>query len=589
MHPTKIIFRGSTQYETERYSIIVCMNKGEDFIRRRIKEDLEKNIVSHVHTRFPPEPNGYIHIGHAKSIGLNFGIIEELNQEGIYNGVCTLRFDDTNPEKENIEYINSIKEDVKWLGGAWEDREYYASNYFQQMYEYAIVLIKKGLAYVDHSSAEEIRIMRGTPTQSGMESKYRSRDIEENILLFEQMKSGQIKAGTCLLRAKIDMAHHNIVMRDPPIYRIRDVAHHRTGTTWKIYPMYDFAHCLSDAIEGITHSLCTLEFEIHRPLYDWFIQSIGITKPHPVQIEFARLNISHTVLSKRKMKLLVDRQLVDGWDDPRMPTVAGLRRRGYTSSAIRSFCKEVGVTKTNSLIDIARLEETQRQELNKNSKRVMTVLNPIKLIIDNYPKEQVESYVAENNQENIEDGTHEIFFSNELYIERDDVMENPPKGYRRLFVGNEVRLKYAYYVVCTEIIKDNTGDIIEVHATYDPESKGGGTADGRKVKSTIHWVSCKHCIDIHVHMLDVLFLSPNPEQLGDDFINSFNNNSRAININSKSELYIQTLIKEDCSSKTPYPIQFLRKGYFMLDVAQTLEGKHPVFNHTVSLKEGWKK
>lgn len=563
------------------------MIKTEDFIRKRIREDLEQKMLSYICTRFPPEPNGYLHIGHAKSIMLNFGIAKEFQEN--CNTHCNLRFDDTNPEKEDIEYIQSIKDDLQWLGCNWENREYFASDYFSSLYEYAIILIKKGLAYVDHSSPEEMKKLRGTPTKTGMDSPYRNREIEENLLLFEQMKNGKIKEGVCLLRAKVDMKHSNLVMRDPAIYRIRNIEHHRKGREWCIYPMYDFAHCLSDSIEHVTHSLCTMEFENHRPLYEWFIQAVEIELPHPVQIEFSRLNITHTILSKRKMKMLVDKKYVDGWDDPRMPTISGLRRRGYTPESIRSFCEDIGITKTNSTIELARLEEALRQDLNIKSLRVMVVFDPVKLIINNYPEDKQEIFIAENNQANPDDGTHEMIFTKEIFIERDDIMENPPKGYFRIAIGQEVRLKYAYYITCTKIIKDDTGKILEVHANYDPKSRGGGSTDNRKVKGTIHWVSCRSKVNICVHMLDVLFSMPLPEQQEKNFIEYLNPNTLVINNKVIAEEYITEIISSYQQRTLAYPIQCLRRGYIMYDAKKTDGSTPAVFNFTVSLKDSWNK
>ena len=468
-----------------------------NFIRNIIAEDLKNNKNDgRVATRFPPEPNGYLHIGHAKSICLNFGIAEE--HEG---GICNLRFDDTNPSKEEVEYVESIKEDVRWLGFDWEDRLFYASDYFEQLYEYATQLIKLGKAYVCSLTAEEIRETRGTLTEPGTESPFRSRSVKENLDLFQRMRAGEFENGAHVLRAKIDMASPNVVMRDPTLYRIRKVPHHRTGDTWCIYPMYDFAHCLSDSIEGITHSLCTLEFEINRQLYDWILVELDVDC-HPQQIEFARLNLSYTVLSKRKLVELVQGRHVSGWDDPRMPTISGLRRRGYTPESIRNFCERIGVARRDSTVDIALLEFSIREDLNKRVPRVMGILRPLKVIIDNYPENQVEELDALNNPEDLAMGTRKIPFSRVIYIEQDDFLENPPKKFFRLAPGREVRLRYAYFITCVDVVKDEkTGQIIELHCTYDPSTRGGSSPDGRKVKATIHWVSTSHAINAQARMI----------------------------------------------------------------------------------------
>ena len=477
-----------------------------DFIQNIISRDVEaKKNQGRVHTRFPPEPNGYLHIGHAKSICLNFGLAAE------YEGLCNLRFDDTNPSKENVEYVESIKSDVRWLGFDWGDRELYASDYFEQLYQYAVQLIKEGRAYVDSLSAEEIRDYRGTLTDPGKESPYRNRSVKENIDLFERMRRGEFKDGAHVLRAKIDMASPNLLMRDPTLYRIRWVSHHRTGAQWCIYPMYDFTHCLSDSIEGITHSICTLEFENNRPLYDWVLDELGVDC-HPQQIEFARLNLSYYILSKRKLVELVTGGFVTGWDDPRMPTISGLRRRGYTPGSIRSFCERIGVAKRDSMVDLALLEYCIREDLNKSTPRVMGVLRPLRVIIDNYPKDQVEYLNAVNNPEDPAMGTREVPFSRVLYIEKEDFQEIPQKKFFRLAPGREVRLRYAYFIKFVRVVKDEqTGEVVELHCTYDPKTRGGDSPDGRKVKATLHWVSAPHAVAAEVRLYDRLFLRPNPE------------------------------------------------------------------------------
>jgi glutaminyl-tRNA synthetase len=549
----------------------------KDFIRDIIDGELAagKN-GGRVETRFPPEPNGYLHIGHAKSICLNFGLAKD------YKGVCHLRFDDTNPEKEEVEYIDSIMEDVKWLGFDWGKHLYYASDYYGRIYDAAIELIKKGKAYVCDLSPDQIREYRGTPTEPGKNSPFRERSVEENLKLFEGMKNGEFPEGARVLRAKIDMANPNINMRDPALYRIKKVTHHRTGDKWCIYPMYDFAHPISDAIENITHSVCTLEFEDHRPLYDWFIDNITINC-HPRQIEFARLNINYTVMSKRKLLQLVKENRVSGWDDPRMPTISGMRRRGYTPEAIRNFCDRIGVDKTNSTVDIALLEYFIREELNKNSQRVMAVLKPLKLVISNYPEGKTEEFDAENNPEDPSAGTRKVKFSRVLYIEQDDFREEPPKGYFRLSPGKEVRLKHAYYITCTGALKDkNTGNLTEVHCTYDPQSRGGGTPDNRKVKGTLHWVSAADAIDAEIRLYDRLFTSENPDVVpeGADFTDNLNKNSLEIINTCKLEASLNT-------AKAGERFQFLRHGYFTVD-KDSKPGK-PVFNRTVTLKDSWGK
>lgn len=548
-----------------------------NFIRSIIKEDISANINDgRVHTRFPPEPNGYLHIGHAKSICLNFGSAAE------FGGLCNLRFDDTNPTKEEEEYVKSIKEDVRWLGFDWGDREYYASDYFDQLYEYAITLIKKGEAYVDDLSADDIRKYRGTLTEPGKKSPYRNRSMEENLDFFERMKAGEFEDGSRVLRAKIDMASPNLNLRDPVIYRVLHASHHRTGEKWCIYPMYDFAHGQSDSIESITHSLCTMEFEDHRPLYDWLVEHIGIY--HPQQIEFARLNLSHTVLSKRKLLQLAEGKHVNGWDDPRMPTLSGLRRRGYPPDSIINFCERIGVAKRDSMVDLALLEYCVRENLNKRAPRVMAVLRPLKIVIDNFPEGKVEELDAINNPEDPSQGNRKVPFSRELYIEKDDFMEDPPKKFYRLAPGREVRLRYGYYVTCVDVLKDEeTGEIRELHCTYDPETKGGWAPDGRKVKATLHWVSVSHAVTAEVRLYDHLFTKENPsdEEGGEDFTS---------NLNPKS-LDVLTGCRLEPSLKGAKPgtrYQFERLGYFCVDSKDSSE-EHLVFNRTVTLRDTWAK
>ena len=556
-------------------------NPGEktpaNFIETIINEDLKTGRYGNrVHTRFPPEPNGYLHIGHAKSICLNFGIAKA------YNGLCNLRFDDTNPSKEDVEYVESIMEDVRWLGFDWEDRLYYASDYFEQLYQYAVKLIKLGKAYVCDLSPEEIKEYRGTLTQPGKESPYRNRSIEENLDLFERMKNGEFPDGSRTLRAKIDMSSPNLNMRDPVIYRIQRAKHHRTGNTWCIYPMYDFAHPLSDAIEGITHSICTLEFEDHRPLYDWFLDTLGV-ECHSRQIEFARLNLSYTVMSKRKLRALVEKGYVSGWDDPRMPTISGLRRRGYTPESIRDFCERIGVAKTNSMVDIALLEHCVREDLNTRAPRVMAVLNPLKVVIDNYPDDQVEWFDAVINPEDPESGTRKIPFSKVIYIEREDFQENPPKKFYRLSPGKEIRLQHAYYIKCVDVVKDQqTGEILEIHCTYDPETRGGWSSDGRKVKGTSHWVSASHALKAEVRLYEHLFTKENPEEVeeGQDFLVNLNPNSLKV----LTDCLVEPSLKD---AKVGDRFQFLRQGYFCVD-KDSKDGML-VFNRIVSLKDSWAK
>jgi glutaminyl-tRNA synthetase len=547
-----------------------------NFVREIIRDDLKTNkYQGRVHTRFPPEPNGYLHIGHAKSIHLNFGLAAE------FGGKCNLRFDDTNPSKEETEYVDSIVEDVRWLGGDWEDRCFYASDYFGQLYEWALQLIRSGYAYVCDLSPEEMRKQRGTLTEAGVESPYRNRSVEENLDLFGRMKAGEFPDGARTLRAKIDMASPNLNMRDPVMYRILHAEHHRTGKTWCIYPMYDFAHGQSDSIEGITHSICTLEFEDHRPLYDWYLEQLGIYRPQ--QIEFDRLNLTYTLLSKRKLLALVQRNLVSGWDDPRMPTISGLRRRGYTPEAIRNFCQRIGVSKTNGTIELALLEHFLREDLNRRAPRVMAVLKPLRVVIENYPEGQVEWMEAVNNPEDPSMGTRAVPFSRVLYIEQDDFRENPPKQYYRLSPGREVRLRYGYLVTCTGVVKDEkTGEITEVHCMYDPATRGGNTPDGRKVKSTIHWVSEAHAIDAEVRLYDNLFTreSPNDDSEGLEFTDYLNPNSLEVLAGCKLEASLK-----DAEAGARY--QFERLGYFCADKDGTAE--KPVFNRTVALRDTWAK
>ncbi len=547
-----------------------------DFVRQLVTEDLAAGkYPDGIVTRFPPEPNGYLHIGHAKSICLNFGIAQE------FNGRCHLRFDDTNPTKEDQEYIDSIKEDVRWLGFDWGKHEYYASDYFDRLYQFAIQLIKAGKAYVDDLSMDEIREHRGTLTEPGKNSPHRDRLVEENLDLFERMKNGEFPDGAKVLRAKIDMASPNVNMRDPVMYRILHATHHRTGDKWCIYPMYDFAHGQSDSIEKITHSICTLEFENHKPLYNWFIGQLGIFPSH--QYEFARLNLSYTVLSKRKLLDLVNSKVVSGWDDPRMPTISGFRRRGYTPEAIREFCHRIGVARVDGVVDIALLEHCLRDDLNLRAQRVMAVLDPVKVVITNYPENQVEELEAVNNPENEKAGTRRVPFSRELYIEREDFMETPPPKFYRLSPGREVRLRYAYFITCQKVVKDAQGNIVELHCTYDPQTKGGDAPDGRKVKSTIHWVSARHALSAQVRLYDRLFLVENPNQTaeGQDFKSNLNPHSVEILSGCKVEPFL----------KNAWPgvsYQFERKGYFCLD-SKDATPDQLVFNRTVSLRDSWQK
>ncbi len=543
------------------------------FIREIIQEDLRTGrFGGKVVTRFPPEPNGYLHIGHAKSICLNFGLAEE------FGGVCNLRMDDTNPLTERTEYVEAILRDVRWLGFDWGDRLYFASDYFEQLYEWAVQLIKAGKAYVDSLSAEEIREYRGDFNRPGRESPYRNRSVEENLDLFQRMRAGEFPDGSHVLRAKIDMTSGNMNLRDPIMYRILHAEHYRTGNTWCIYPTYDWAHGQSDSIEGVTHSICTLEFEDHRPLYDWFLDQLGVH--HPRQIEFPRLNLSHTVLSKRKLLVLVEEGYVRGWDDPRMPTIAGLRRRGYTPEAIRDFCERIGVAKTDSLVDISLLEHCLREDLNKRAPRRMAVLRPLRLVIENYPEGQVEYMEADNNPEDPSAGTRLVPFSRVLYVERDDFTENPPKGWFRLAPGREVRLKHAYYVTCVDVVKDEKGEVVELRCTYDPESRGGATPDGRIVRGTLHWVSAAHALDAEVRLYDHLFTVPDLDAVEGDWRQYLNPKSLEVLTGCKVEPSLAGAAPES-------RYQFLRLGYFCVDPDTT--PNLLVFNRTVPLKDTWAK
>ncbi len=547
-----------------------------DFIRSIIAEDIKaKKYEGRVHTRFPPEPNGYLHIGHAKSICLNFGIAVE------FGGLCNLRFDDTNPTKEEVEYVESIKEDVRWLGFDWDDRMFFASDYFDRLYGYAVQLIRDGKAYVCDLSPREIREYRGTLTEPGRDSPYRNRPVEENLGLFERMRAGEFEDGSRTLRAKIDMKSGNLNMRDPVIYRILHATHHRTGDRWCIYPMYDFAHSLSDSLERITHSICTLEFEDHRPLYDWFLDALGVY--HPRQIEFARLNLGYTVLSKRKLIELVGHKHVNGWDDPRMPTISGLRRRGYTPESIRNFCERIGVAKRDSIVDMALLEYCIREDLNKRAPRVMAVLNPLRVVIDNYPEDRVEEMDAINNPEDPGMGTRKVPFSRILYIEREDFREDPPKQFFRLAPGREVRLRYAYFIKCVGVVKDErTGEVTELHCTYDPKTRGGDAPDGRKVKATLHWVSAPHAIEAEVRLYNLLFLKADPAAVeeGHDFKSS---------LNPESLVTVKSCRAEPCLANAAAGslYQFERQGYFCVDPDSS--GGKMVFNRTVTLRDTWAK
>ncbi|NOZ87852.1 MAG: glutamine--tRNA ligase/YqeY domain fusion protein [Deltaproteobacteria bacterium] len=547
-------------------------NARSNFIRAIIEKDLaDGKNNKNVHTRFPPEPNGYLHIGHAKSICLNFGLAKD------YGGKCNLRFDDTNPSKEEQEYVDSIKEDVHWLGYDWEDREFYASDYFERLYSLAEKLVELGKAYVCDLSAEQIREYRGTLKEPGRESPYRNRSIEENLDLFRRMRAGEFPDGSKVLRAKIDMASGNLNMRDPVIYRIMRKSHHRTKDDWCIYPMYDFAHCVSDSIEGITHSLCTLEFEDHRPLYDWFLEQLDVH--HPQQIEFARLNLSYTVLSKRKLLTLVEEGFVQGWNDPRMPTISGLRKRGYPPWSIRNFCDRIGVAKADSVVDVALLEHAVRESLNKVAQRVMVVMDPLKVVVENYPKEKEEELEAINNPEDPEIGTRKVPFCREIYIERSDFLEDPPSKFFRLSPGKEVRLRYAYYITCTGVKKDDSGRIIEITCRYDPESRGGTTPDKRKVKGTLHWVSAKHSVPLTAMLYDRLFTVPSPEKENSDFRNFINPESLRVNNKCMAEPFVKNTAPGTF-------LQFERVGYFFAD-PDNYSHEKPIFNRTVTLRDTW--
>ena len=553
-------------------------NLSLNFLEEIIEQGLNEGTYKSILTRFPPEPNGYLHIGHAKSICLNFGLAKK------YGGKTNLRFDDTNPVKEDTEYVDSIQQDIRWLGFEWAG-VHYASDYFEQLYEWAVVLIKKGLAYVDDQTQEEIRLGRGTVTEPGKNSPWRDRSIEENLDLFERMRNGEFADGEKVLRAKIDMAHPNMQLRDPIMYRILHANHHRTGDKWCIYPMYDYAHGQSDSIEHITHSICTLEFDIHRPLYDWFIEQLGIFPSH--QYEFARLNINYTVMSKRKLLQLVKENYVSGWDDPRMPTICGFRRRGYTPESIRNFCEDIGVAKRDNIIDYVRLENSLRDHLNKVAPRRMAVLNPVKLVIDNYPEGQTEMLTAVNNPENEADGTRQVPFSRELYIEREDFMEDAPKKFFRLSLGREVRLRYAYFVTAQSVEKDAEGNITCIHCTYDPATRGGDAPDGRKVKGTLHWVSAQHAVDAEVRMFDRLFATEAPE--GKTFLDNLNPDSLKVLQGCKLEpaLADARMVVNERGIEEPMRFQFERMGYFCTDRDSTPE--HLVFNRACSLKDTWAK
>ena len=550
---------------------MIMKTTNRHFIQKIIDEDnLSGKFNNKVHTRFPPEPNGYLHIGHAKAICLNFNIADE------YGGLCNLRFDDTNPIAEEEEYVRSIQEDVRWLGFDWQDRLCFASDYFDQMYEYALQLIESGVAYVCDLTSDQIKEMRGTLNRPGTPSPFRDRSIDENKDLFLRMKNGEFDNGSKTLRAKIDMSHPNMNMRDPVIYRILHAHHHRTKDDWCIYPMYDWAHGLEDSIEGITHSLCSLEFEDHRPLYDWYLDQLGVY--HPQQIEFARLNLSYTVMSKRKLKILVEKAIVDGWDDPRMPTISGFRRRGYTPDSIKDFMEEVGVAKRDNVMDVAKLESSLRTDLNKRAMRRMAVLDPLKVVITNYPEGSDEYVAAKNNPEDESAGTRDIPFSRELFIEKNDFMEDPPKKYFRLSPGKEVRLKFAYFIKCNEVVKDENGDVVELHCTYDKNTKGGKSNDGRKVKGTLHWVSALHAISAEVRLYDRLFKSISPDTDA-NFLESINSDSLKVLNECKVEPYLASEIAE-------IPVQFERLGYFIRDSKSSKESL--VFNRTVALRDTWK-
>ena len=543
----------------------------ENFITKIIDEDNNTGKWGNrVHTRFPPEPNGYLHIGHAKSICLNFGIAKK------YDGKCNLRFDDTNPLKEEAEYVESIIDDVKWLGFKWDGKPLYASDYFDKMFDYAVELIKQGNAYVCDLSSDEVKNQRGTLTKPGIESPFRDRSVTKNLDLFSRMRAGEFQDGEKTLRAKIDVQHSNLNMRDPVMYRILHAEHHRTGNTWCIYPMYDWAHGLEDSIENITHSICTLEFEDHRPLYDWYLNCLNAY--HPQQIEFARLNLNYTIMSKRKLKRLVDEEYVDGWSDPRMPTISGLRRRGYTPESIKNFSDAIGVTKRDAIVDVAKLENSLREDLNKKAPRVMGVLEPIKVIITNYPENKIEYLDAKNNPEDESAGKRKLAFSGQIFIDKNDFMEDPPKKFFRLSPGKEVRLKFAYYIVCENVIKDGNGKITEIHCRYDPNTKGGMSEDGRKVRGTLHWVSVQECIEAEVRLYDRLFMSDNPENNG-DFINDLNPESLNVIKKAKLEASLST-------ASTEIIYQFERTGYFIID-SKDSSSNNLIFNRAVSLRDSW--
>ena len=543
----------------------------ENFITKIIDEDNNNGKWGkRVHTRFPPEPNGYLHIGHAKSICLNFGIAKK------YNGKCNLRFDDTNPLKEEVEYVESIIDDVKWLGFKWDGKPLYASDYFDKMFDYAVELIKQGNAYVCDLSSDEVKTQRGTLKKPGIESPFRDRAVSENLDLFSRMRAGRFQDGEKTLRAKIDVQHSNLNMRDPVMYRILHAEHHRTGSTWCIYPMYDWAHGLEDSIENITHSICTLEFEDHRPLYDWYLNKLNAY--HPQQIEFARLNLNYTIMSKRKLKRLVDEGHVDGWNDPRMPTISGLRRRGYTPDSIKNFSDAIGVTKRDAIVDVAKLENALREDLNKKAPRVMGVLEPIKVIITNYPDNEIEYLDAKNNPEDESAGKRKLAFSKEIFIDKNDFMEDPPKKFFRLSPGKEVRLKFAYYIICENVIKDGNGEVTEIHCSYDPNTKGGMSEDGRRVRGTLHWVSAQECIEAEVRLYDRLFISDNPENNG-DFIDDLNPGSLSVIKKAKLETSLST-----ASTETIY--QFERTGYFIID-SKDSSFDNLIFNRAVSLRDSW--
>lgn len=546
-----------------------------NFIRKIISGDLQENKNDgRVQTRFPPEPNGYLHIGHAKSICLNFGVAEE------FNGQCNLRFDDTNPDKEDVEYVESIKEDVRWLGYSWEDREYYASDYFEQLYQFAAELIRQDMAYVDSLNPEQIREYRGTLKEPGKDSPYRTRSVEENLALFEDMRNGKFEEGECALRAKIDMASPNINMRDPVIYRIKKASHHRTGDKWCVYPMYDFTHCLSDALEHVTHSLCTMEFEDHRALYDWVIDNLD-TPSRPYQYEFARLNLGYTLLSKRKLLELVNKNYVDGWDDPRMPTISGIRRRGYTPAAVRDFCERIGVTKGDTRIDISVLENSLREDLDGSAPRAMAVLRPLRVVIENFPEAEEDLLDAANHPQKPEMGSRKVPFSRVIYIEQDDFMEDAPKKFFRLAPGKEVRLRYAYFITCNEVIKDaDSGEIIELRCSYDPETRGGNAPDGRKVKGTIHWVSEAHAVKAEVRLYDRLYREENPAA-GEDSLADLNPDS----VEVLQEALLEPSLQEAGAGDR---FQFERLGYFCAD-SKDWSTEKPVFNRAVTLRDTWKK